>query len=350
MEKTSTANRVNSKTLLVTGAAGFIGSNFVRQALVEGFRVVGLDSLTYAGHIESLQGLSGDFTFIREDIRSGKIKEILEEARPSALINFAAESHVDRSIENPLLFVDTNVLGTANLLKHCQDYWKGLGMPEGFRYLQISTDEVYGSLGDEGKFSEHTAVNPSSPYSASKTGGDHLVNAWHHTFKLPTVITRCFNNYGPYQFPEKLIPHMIDCALSGKPLPVYGEGKNIRDWIHVSDHCKGILLALQKGKPGSLFCLGGRSEVRNLDLVKTICAELDKALPRKDGLSYACQIAFVKDRLGHDYRYAIDDTLAQKELGFTREFNLVEGIKHTVGWYLNNLQWMSQVKSKIKES
>ena len=334
------------KTLLVTGVAGFIGSNFVRLALTKGYRVVGLDSLTYAGHLENIENLSGNFRFVKEDIRH-PLQSHFEEIQPAAVINFAAESHVDRSIENPLLFVETNVLGTGNLLQHSLNYWAKAGKPENFRYVQISTDEVYGSLGDEGHFSESTPVNPSSPYSASKAAGDHLVNAWHHTFKLPTITTRCSNNYGPFQFPEKLIPHMIDCALLGKPLPVYGEGKNVRDWIHVSDHCEGILLALEKGKPGATYCFGGRSEARNLDLVKTLCGELNKLKPRADGKSYADQISFVKDRLGHDYRYAIDDSLAQRELGFSRKFSLETGLQATVKWYLENSQWMNRVKNKM---
>lgn len=331
------------KTLLVTGAAGFIGSNFVRTALGQGYRVVGLDSLTYAGHRENLTGLSENFELVVEDIRSPTVGPLLDKIRPSAVLNFAAESHVDRSIENPLIFVETNVLGTANLLHFSLRYWQQSGKPADFRYLQVSTDEVFGSLGDTGAFSETTAVDPSSPYSASKTGADHLVKAWGHTFGLPTLVTRCSNNYGPYQFPEKLIPHMIQCALQGKPLPVYGNGKNVRDWIHVEDHCRGILLALEKGQPLSTYCLGGRAERQNIELVKTICRELDELRPRNDGKSYAAQISFVTDRPGHDHRYAIDDSLAEKELGFNRRHSLESGLRATIQWYLSHGDWCAQV-------
>jgi dTDP-glucose 4,6-dehydratase len=333
------------KTLLVTGAAGFIGCNFVRLALAENCKVIGLDSLTYAGHRENLEGLGSDFKLIVEDIRSQEISRILQETRPDALLNFAAESHVDRSIENPLVFVETNVLGTANLLHHSLLYWK---KNPSFRFLQVSTDEVFGSLGETGKFSESTPVDPSSPYSASKTGADHLVKAWNHTYGLPTITTRCSNNYGPYQFPEKLIPHMINCALSGKPLPVYGNGMNVRDWIHVEDHCRGIMLALQRGRPGSSYCLGGRSEMKNIDLVNLICSELDNVRPRADGKSYSSQITFVKDRPGHDLRYAIDDSLAETELAFRRTHSFESGLKSTIRWYLENQTWVDQV-TKHKE-
>lgn len=334
------------KTLLVTGAAGFIGSNFVRLAIQRGYRVIGLDSLTYAGNEASLAGLSGQFQLVVEDIRSPKVGSLLQEFRPSALLNFAAESHVDRSIADPLIFVDTNVLGTANLLHQFHTYWKSSGSPPEFRYLQVSTDEVYGSLGKEGYFSETSPLEPSSPYSASKAGADHLVRALNHTYGLPTIGTNCSNNYGPYQYPEKLIPHMIQCALEGKPLPVYGDGQNVRDWIHVEDHCAGILLALEKGKPGSTYCLGGRSERKNIDLVNTLCAELDLLRPRVNGGSYATQITYVKDRLGHDLRYAIDDTLAERELGFSRSHSFESGLRATVKWYLENEGWVQSVVSK----
>ncbi len=340
------------KTLLVTGAAGFIGSNFVRLALARGYdKVVGFDALTYAGHRENLEDLGPKFSFIEADIRDAKaVRDALLEHNPGAVLNFAAESHVDRSITNPLLFVETNVLGTANLLHHSLEYWKSLnsGEKENFRYLQVSTDEVFGSLSDTGKFSEATPVDPRSPYSASKTGADLLVSAWHHTYGLPTLTTRCSNNYGPYQFPEKLIPHLLHCAVTSKPLPVYGKGENVRDWIHVEDHCDGLLLALEKGKPGSQYCFGGNAERRNIDLVKDLCAILDQLQPRKSG-RYEEQIAFVTDRLGHDWRYAIDDSLAARELGFRRKHDLKNGLRATVEWYLANQGWRNKVLAEKPE-
>lgn len=338
------------KTMIVTGAAGFIGCNFVRLAISQNYRVIGFDALTYAGHKESLANLPEDkFTFIKGDIRDAKaVQKLFSDFKPDAILNFAAESHVDRSIEDPLVFVETNVVGTANLLHHSLNYWQNLtgDKKTAFRYLQVSTDEVYGSLGDSGKFSEKTPVDPSSPYSASKTGADHLVRAWNHTFGLPAITTRCSNNYGPYQYPEKLIPHMIQCALKGKPLPVYGDGKNVRDWIHVEDHCNGILLALEKGSPGEVYCLGGNSERKNIDLVNLLCKELDALSPRKDGKSYSTQITFVKDRLGHDLRYAIDDSYAKSEIGFTQKHSFEKGLKNTIAWYLDNSKWCEQVLEK----
>lgn len=341
---------MSKKTIIVTGAAGFIGCNFVRLALREGYRVIGYDALTYAGHRENLENLpEGEFELIVGDIRDPKAVAALFARNPDAILNFAAESHVDRSIENPLVFVETNVLGTANLLNHSLRYWSALEGERraGFRFLQVSTDEVYGSLGETGKFSEETPVDPSSPYSASKTGGDHLVKAWNHTYGLPALVTRCSNNYGPFQYPEKLIPHMIQCALSSKPLPVYGDGQNVRDWIHVEDHARGILLALERGKPGAVYCLGGNAEKRNLDLVKMICEELDRLRPRKDGKSYAEQISFVKDRLGHDLRYAIDDSHARREIGFERKHDFPSGLKATIEWYLANEPWSQKVLAKL---
>lgn len=335
------------KTIIVTGAAGFIGCNFVRLAVSQNYKVIGFDALTYAGHMESLENIPADkFTFVKGDIRDPQaLKKLFSEVLPDAILNFAAESHVDRSIENPLVFVETNVLGTANLLNHSLAYWQNLSgaKKEAFRYLQVSTDEVYGSLGETGKFSEQTPVDPSSPYSASKTGADHLVKAWQHTFGLPAITTRCSNNYGPYQFPEKLIPHMIQCALQGKALPVYGDGKNVRDWIHVEDHCAGILLAMEKGKSGAVYCLGGNAERKNIDLVRLLCQELDSMRPRADGRSYSEQISFVKDRLGHDLRYAIDDSLAKATIGFRQKHSFEEGLKSTIAWYLENEKWCQRV-------
>ena len=342
---------MKSSTILVTGAAGFIGSNFVEIAVREGRKVIVLDSLTYAGHRENLEGISGPGSceLVVGDIRDPKLTgELLARYSVDALLNFAAESHVDRSIMGPAAFIETNILGTYQLLTQALDYWKKL--PEGkrsaFRYLQVSTDEVYGTLGDTGKFSETTPYAPNSPYSASKASADLLVRAWHHTYGLPTLTTNCSNNYGPKQYPEKLIPHMIHCALVGKPLPVYGEGTNVRDWIHVKDHSRGILDALDKGTPGQTYCFGGNAERKNLDVVRAICAELDRVRPRADKKSYSEQIAFVTDRLGHDWRYAIDDSLAQRELGFKREFTFESGLKDTIHWYLENADWQAAVLRK----
>ncbi len=276
------------------------------------------------------------------------VSKILHENQIDYVVSFAAESHVDRSISAPSEFIETNINGTFSMLNASLNYWQKRKdkREEDFRYLQISTDEVYGSLGPIGKFSETTAFAPNSPYSASKAAGDHLVRAWFHTYGLPTITTNCSNNYGPRQYPEKLIPHMIACALQGKPLPVYGDGGNIRDWIHVEDHCHGIWLALQKGAPGETYCFGGNAEHNNLDVVRTICRELDRLSPRKDGQSYESTISFVADRLGHDRRYAIDDTRAQKELGFTRKYNFEAGLANTIQWYLDNQNWCHAVTKK----
>ena len=331
-------------SLLVTGACGFIGSAFVRQAVEKGHQITVLDALTYAGHKENLAGVPHELV-VGPIQDKNLVQKLLQANRFAGLVNFAAESHVDRSITGPAPFIETNIQGTFNLLSCSYDYWKALADTEKakFRYLQISTDEVYGSLGPTGKFNETLPYQPNSPYSASKASADHLVRAWFHTYGLPTLTTNCSNNYGPRQFPEKLIPHMITCALTGKPLPVYGDGGNIRDWIHVEDHCNGILLALEKGRPGSTYCFGGNAERNNLDVVKTICKELDRLRPRKDGKSYSELIAFVPDRLGHDRRYAIDDALAQKELGFKRRYDFETGLKHTIQWYLDNADWCKAV-------
>jgi dTDP-glucose 4,6-dehydratase len=339
-------------TFLVTGAAGFIGSTFVRQMVAKGHKVIVLDALTYAGHKENLDQVSGpgSMELVIGNICDGAlVSDLLRRHQVDALLNFAAESHVDRSIDSPSAFIETNIRGVFVLLNAALTYWQGL--PEArknkFRFLQVSTDEVYGSLGPTGKFSETTNYAPNSPYSASKASGDMLVRAWHHTYGLPTLTTNCSNNYGPRQYPEKLIPHMITCALNGKPLPVYGDGGNIRDWIHVEDHSHGIYLALEKGKPGSTYCFGGRSERNNLDVVRGICRELDRLSPRKDGKSHETSIAFVTDRLGHDRRYAIDDTLAETELAFTRKYNqFEEGLAATILWYLDNQAWCKAVTSK----
>lgn len=333
-----------SNTILVTGGAGFIGSNFVELAVRRGYRVIVLDALTYAGHRENLTSIPkgtasypGTWELVIGDIRDQRVvSELLSKNQCSALINFAAESHVDRSIAGPSSFIDTNILGTMSLLQAARGYaCVSSDLKSKFRYLQVSTDEVFGALGDTGKFSETTPYAPNSPYSASKAAADHLVRAWHHTYGLNVVTTNCSNNYGPKQFPEKLIPHMIQSALSGRKLPVYGQGTNVRDWIYVLDHCEGILLALEKGRAGETYCFGGDSERKNLEVVHAICQILDEMKPRQDGRSYRDQISFVEDRAGHDWRYAIDDTKAQRELGFTRSIkNFEQGLLLTVGWYL----------------
>ena len=342
------------KTLLVTGAAGFIGSGFVRDRVAQGLKVIVLDALTYAGHRENLENLkgSGSCQLVIGNICDPKlVSTLLAEHQVQAVVNFAAESHVDRSITGPSAFIETNIQGTFNLLSQSLEYWKSLEEPlkKNFRYLQISTDEVYGSLGPTGKFSETTPYAPNSPYSASKAAGDHLVRAWHHTYGLPTITTNCSNNYGPRQFPEKLIPLMITHALTGKPLPVYGDGGNVRDWIHVEDHCRGIWLALERGRPGETYCFGGNAERNNLDVVRSICRQLDRIRPRADGKSHETGIAFVKDRLGHDRRYAIDDTLAQKELGFTRQYDFETGLENTIQWYLDHSAWCASVVKGVSK-
>ena len=338
-----------SKTLLVTGAAGFIGSNFVEVSLKRGYRLIGYDALTYSGHLENISEFNShpNFVFVKGLIQNqDQVAKILVDEKVDWLVNFAAESHVDRSIHGPAPFIDTNINGTFALLNVAKNYFHSLqgAKREAFRYLQISTDEVFGELGATGKFSEATPYQPNSPYSASKAAGDLLARAWFHTYGLPVIITNCSNNYGPKQFPEKLIPHMIFSALSGKPLPVYGKGQNIRDWIYVQDHALGVLAALERGKVGETYCLGGNSERMNLDVVKTIAGLLDSMKPRADGRSYAEQIEFVTDRPGHDFRYAIDDTKALRELGYTRQFESFEvGLRETVAWYLEHSTWAEQV-------
>lgn len=337
------------KTLLVTGGAGFIGSNFVEMAVSQGHRVITLDAMTYAGHPENLSSIpkaSGSWELVQGDICDTKlVSSLLHEHKIDALLNFAAESHVDRSITGPGAFIETNIRGVFSLLTASLEYWQKLdgARKSGFRYLQVSTDEVYGSLGPTGKFSETTPMAPNSPYSSSKASGDLLTRAWFHTYGLPTLTTNCSNNYGPKQFPEKLIPHMIQCALTGRPLPVYGDGGNIRDWIHVHDHCAGVMLALEKGQPSGTYCFGGNAERNNLDVVRTICKLLDELKPRADGKPHDAGIAFVQDRLGHDRRYAIDDTLAQRELGFKRAYQFESGLANTVRWYLENAAWSEAV-------
>ncbi len=339
--------------LLITGGAGFIGSTFVRMALAKGHSVTVLDRLTYAGHRENLEELllSGAVRLVVGSIADANVVSslLLGTTRWDAVVNFAAESHVDRSISGPSPFIETNILGTFQLLEASLKYWRTLE-PEArsrFRYLQVSTDEVYGELGPTGKFSEKTPYQPNSPYSASKAAADHLVRAWHHTYGLPVLTTNCSNNYGPRQLPEKLIPLMIANAVAGKPLPVYGTGLNVRDWIHVADHCAGILLALERGTPGDTYCFGGNAERTNLDVVHGLCDTLDRLKPRATG-SYRDLIAFVTDRPGHDFRYAIDDTLACEKLGFTRSYDFTRGLRNTIEWYLDNQLWVHTILEKTK--
>lgn len=335
-------------TVLVTGGAGFIGGNFVRGAVADGWTVVNLDALTYAGNLDTLVGLSVPerHHFVHGDIGDAAlVTRLLAEHRPQAIVNFAAESHVDRSIDGPAAFVQTNVVGTLNLLERARDHWRELPEAEraAFRFLHVSTDEVYGSLGDTGKFSETTPYAPNSPYSASKAASDHLVRAFHHTYGLPVLTTNCSNNYGPYQFPEKLIPLVIAKALAGEPLPVYGDGSNVRDWLYVEDHCAAIRAVLAKGRVGEVYNVGGDAERRNIDVVNTICALLDVRRPREDGKPRASQIVFVTDRPGHDRRYAIDSGKLQRELGWRPQVEFDTGIARTVDWYLEHRDWVNRV-------
>lgn len=338
--------------ILVTGAAGFIGANFVLDWLAKQDEpVVNLDKLTYAGNLQSLESLQGDarHTFVQGDIGDrALVDSLMLKHRPRAVVNFAAESHVDRSIHGPEDFIQTNVVGTFHLLEAVRAYWGGLEDADksGFRFLHVSTDEVYGTLGPgDAPFTEKNPYEPNSPYSASKAASDHLVRAYHHTYGLPVLTTNCSNNYGPYHFPEKLIPLMIVNALAGKPLPVYGDGMQIRDWLYVKDHCSAIRRVLEAGKPGETYNVGGWNEKPNIDIVNTVCALLDELSPRADGKSYAEQITYVKDRPGHDRRYAIDATKIHRELGWKPAETFETGIRKTVQWYLANHAWVAAVQS-----
>ena len=335
-------------TWLVTGGAGFIGGNFVLDAVQRGVKVVNLDVLTYAGNRDTLRPLDGNpgHVFVQGDIGdAGLVQRLLREHRPDAVINFAAESHVDRSIDGPAAFVQTNVVGTLALLEQVRDYWKSLDAPhrDAFRFLHVSTDEVYGSLGDTGKFTEETPYAPNSPYSASKAASDHLVRAFHHTYGLPVLTTNCSNNYGPYQFPEKLIPLVIAKALAGEPLPVYGDGLNVRDWLYVGDHCVAIRRVLEAGRPGETYNVGGEAERTNITVVETICRLLDERRPLADGRARESLITYVKDRPGHDRRYAIDASKLHGELGWAPTVTFDEGMARTVDWYLDNAPWVQRV-------
>lgn len=338
----------DTKNLLVTGGAGFIGGNFVLGALRDSnCTVINLDKLTYAGNVDTLAAVADNprHIFVQGDIGDrALVDRLLQEHRCDAVVNFAAESHVDRSIDGPAEFVQTNVVGTLTLLEGTLAYWRSLDAPlrDGFRFLHVSTDEVYGSLGPTGKFSETTPYAPNSPYSASKAASDHLVRAFHHTYGLPVLTTNCSNNYGPFQFPEKLIPLMIQKALAEEPLPVYGDGLNVRDWLYVEDHCAAITAVLDRGRVGEVYNVGGDAEETNINVVHAICDVLDDLRPRTEG-KYADLITYVKDRPGHDRRYAIDASKLQTELGWRPAHTFQEGMRQTISWYLDNEQWVQRI-------
>lgn len=339
------------RTLLVTGGAGFIGGSFVRQVLGgRRARIVNLDKLTYAGNLDSLADVLQDplHIFQQGDIGDGSlVADLLQRHRPQAIVNFAAETHVDRSIDGPRAFLQTNVVGTFELLHAARTYYQGLPADEQrqFRFLHVSTDEVYGSLGPQGRFTETTPYSPNSPYSASKAASDHFVRAFHHTYGLPAITTNCSNNYGPYQFPEKLIPLVILNALEGKPLPVYGDGRNVRDWLYVEDHCEALWTVLNQGRPGEVYNIGGDCERSNLEVVHALCSAVDETVP---GLPHApCQslIRFVPDRPGHDRRYAMDISKIEREMGWRPRVDFPTGVKRTVEWYVHHRHWVERVTS-----
>ncbi|HKK85526.1 MAG TPA: dTDP-glucose 4,6-dehydratase [Roseovarius sp.] len=335
--------------LLVTGGAGFIGSAVVRQAIGAGHKVVNLDALTYAACLENVASVADDpnYSFVQADIRDrAALDQVFEQYAPDAVMHLAAESHVDRSIDAPATFMETNVLGSFHLLEAARTYWTAQGKPSGFRFHHISTDEVYGSLppDPEVQFTEATPYDPRSPYSASKASSDHLVRAWHETYGLPVVLTNCSNNYGPYHFPEKLIPVVILNALAGSEIPVYGKGENIRDWLFVEDHAEALLLVVQKGAVGRTYNIGGENEARNIDLVEMICSILDRLRPA--ATPYGDLIRFVSDRPGHDLRYAIDPTRIREELGWRPSVTLEQGLEKTVRWYLDNEDWWRTLQSR----
>lgn len=338
------------KTLLVTGGAGFIGGNFILDLLKKGdVRIVNLDALTYAGNLDTLSAVAQDpnYIFVHGDIREqALVSSLLEKYQPDALVNFAAESHVDRSIDGPAAFVETNVLGTLSLLEASLAWWKlqSESKQSNFRFLHISTDEVYGSLGEVGAFSETTAFAPNSPYAASKAASDHLVRAFFHTYGLPVLTSNCSNNYGPFQFPEKLIPLIMLNALAGKSLPIYGDGLQVRDWLFVGDHCAALETILNRGVPGETYNIGGNAEKTNLEVVHTLCELLDELRPSTDGISRKQQIRFVADRPGHDRRYAIDASKIQAELGWQAQTDFSTGLRATVEWYLASENWIKRVQ------
>ena len=333
--------------LLVTGGAGFIGSAVVRLAVARGHGVVNLDALTYAACLDNVASVADapGYAFVQADIRDrGAVDAALAEHQPDAILHLAAESHVDRSIDGPGTFIETNVTGTYTLLEAARAWWVGQGRPDTFRFHHVSTDEVFGSLGPEGMFTEDTPYDPRSPYSASKAASDHLVRAWHETYGLPVVLTNCSNNYGPYHFPEKLIPVVILNALAGRPIPVYGKGENVRDWLYVEDHAEALLTVLEKGTLGRSYNIGGENEARNIDLVTMICGILDAKRPKNS--PYAEQITFVEDRPGHDLRYAIDPSRIRDELGWRPSVTLEEGLEKTVQWYLDNEDWWRALQAR----
>ncbi len=337
--------------IFVTGGCGFIGSNFIINAINNNYEILNFDKLTYAANLENLKQFNKSqlYSFIKGDINdSGKIIKLLNEFNPNCIINFAAESHVDRSIDGPRDFIQTNILGTYELLQVTLDYYKSLSITKQnkFKFLHVSTDEVYGSLGESGLFSETSAYKPSSPYSASKASSDHLVNAWHLTYGLPIIITNCSNNYGPYQFPEKLIPLMIINCLKGLELPVYGNGKNIRDWLYVEDHCEALIMIMKKGKIGDTYNIGGGEEKTNIEIVEKICELLDSKQPSKNNKSYKKLINFVPDRAGHDYRYAINANKIKNDLGWVPKKSFEEALNYTIDWYLNNINWWEPIIEK----
>jgi dTDP-glucose 4,6-dehydratase len=326
--------------ILVTGGVGFIGSAVVRQAITTGHGIINLDNLSYAASLDNVASVAAheNYCFVQADIRDeDALQQVFAAHQPDAIIHLAAESHVDRSIDGPADFVSTNIVGTYHLLEAALSYWSSKDIPSSFRFLHVSTDEVYGSLGDDGAFTEDTAYAPNSPYAASKASADHLVRAWGKTYGLPVLMTNCSNNYGPCQFPEKLIPTVLSKALAGEPIPVYGQGLQVRDWLYVEDHANALLQVLAEGQIGRSYNIGGNAEARNIDLVKMLCATLDDLAPTEK--PYADLIAFVKDRPGHDYRYAIDATRIVEELDWQPSVSLQEGLRKTINWYLENKEW-----------
>ena len=333
--------------ILVTGGAGFIGSALVRRAIADGHAVVNVDALTYAACLDNLAPVADDprYSFVQADIRDRNAMDaVIAEYEPDTVMHLAAESHVDRSIDGPGAFIETNVTGTFTLLEAARKFWVEANQPAGFRFHHVSTDEVYGSLGETGQFTEETPYDPRSPYSASKAASDHLARAWFHTYGLPVLVTNCSNNYGPYHFPEKLIPIVILNALAGEPIPVYGKGENVRDWLYVEDHADALLTVLARGTPGRTYNIGGENEVRNIDLVRMICAILDEKRPGPT--LYADQITFVEDRPGHDARYAIDPALMRTELGWRPSVTLDQGLERTVQWFLDNEDWWRALQNR----